>query len=231
MLEVNRERVSFKKRRRKRRKLTNVFLCILLIISIVGIRKVYTYVKVNSTVKYLNNMGKGSYDIRSIKDKREEFERGLNIKDLDYGFDDNLKFGNNPKVLVYHHTAASNLSAEVINKDHKEKGWGGIGYHFYIRKDGTIYRGRPEECIGAHAIGRNYDSIGICLEGNFEEENVTNKQKESLINLSVDMIIKYNLEDSIGHKDVYETLCPGKSFPMKEIKERVSDRILEEFRN
>ena len=40
------------------------------------------------------------------------------------------------------------------------------------------------------------------------------------------MIIKYNLEDSIGHKDVYETLCPGAHFPMEEVKEKISNRIL-----
>ncbi|MBE6049919.1 MAG: N-acetylmuramoyl-L-alanine amidase [Clostridium sp.] len=229
MLETNRVKMKIKNRKKKKRRLTYIFWCIVLVISIVGGRKIYMYKKANSIVKYLITEGKGEYDISIIRGKREEFEKSLNIKELDYGFDNNLKFGNDPKVLVYHHTAASNLSPEVINNDHKAKGWGGIGYHFYIRKDGSIYRGRPEECIGAHAIGRNYDSIGICLEGNFEEEGVSSKQKEALINLSADMIIKYNLEDSIGHRDVYKTLCPGKNFPMQEIKESVSNRIRAEF--
>ncbi|WP_294349258.1 peptidoglycan recognition family protein [uncultured Clostridium sp.] len=225
MIEVHKLR-KVKLRRKRRRRLKYLFLFILLIVFFIGGRSFLLYKKANSTIKYLNTMGKGEYDIRNIRDKREEFENALNIKEVNYGFDDNLKFGNNPKVLVYHHTASSKLDPEVINKDHKEKGWGGIGYHFYIRKDGSIFRGRPEECIGAHAIGRNYDSIGICLEGNFENEDVNEKQKEALINLSIDMIIKYNLEDSIGHKDVYETLCPGAHFPMEEVKEKISNRIL-----
>ena len=118
------------------------------------------------------------------------------------------------------------MSPEQIHDMHLQRGWSGIGYHFYIRKDGTIYRGRKEEMIGAHAKGRNRDSIGICLEGNFEEELITYKQMNSLVKLSADMIIKYNIEESERHKDVYNTLCPGKNFDIKEIQEKVADELI-----
>lgn len=53
-----------------------------------------------------------------------------------------------------------------------KNGWAGIGYHFVIRKDGTIERGRPLSVVGAHAQGDNLHTIGICMAGNFEKEYV-----------------------------------------------------------
>lgn len=197
-------------------------------LSIYTVRNVSAERSSQENTEYLLTMGAGEYNIKDFQEKRLAYERSLDIKELDYKLDDSIEKVNNPTVLVYHHTAALGLTPESINEDHKGKGWGGIGYHFYIRKNGTIYRGRPEEYIGAHAIGKNYDSIGICLEGDFEREEPTEAQKSSLVKLSTDMIIKYNLKDAIGHRDVYETLCPGEKFPMEEIKERVKEEILKE---
>ncbi|MBP9551198.1 MAG: N-acetylmuramoyl-L-alanine amidase, partial [Veillonella sp.] len=53
-----------------------------------------------------------------------------------------------------------------------KNGWAGIGYHFVIRKDGTIERGRPLSVVGAHAQGNNLHTIGICMARNFEKEHV-----------------------------------------------------------
>ena len=97
----------------------------------------------------------------------------------------NLSFGTMSKRastyrIVLHH-AAMNGSVEDIHRVHKNKGWAGIGYHFYVRKDGSIYRGRPEYAIGAHASGSNYNSLGICAEGNFENETMSDAQNLSII--------------------------------------------------
>ena len=64
-----------------------------------------------------------------------------------------------------------------------KKGWSGIGYHFLVRKDGTIYQGRPEDTIGAHAKGANHDSIGIDAEGDFMKEEMNPLQLNALIDL------------------------------------------------
>ena len=56
--------------------------------------------------------------------------------------------------IVIHHTGNptdDDLSAEEIHESHLAQGWSGIGYHFVIRKDGTIELGRPMDTIGAHA--------------------------------------------------------------------------------
>ena len=54
------------------------------------------------------------------------------------------------------------LSPEDLDRLHRRRGFNGTGYHYYIRKDGTVHLTRPVERIGAHAKGFNAHSIGIC---------------------------------------------------------------------
>ncbi|WP_243129562.1 MULTISPECIES: peptidoglycan recognition family protein [Clostridium] len=229
----NQRRVEFEKKMKRRRIKTYIVTGVIVMLSIYIARNIKASDYSKSYVEYLLYMNAGEYEIGDFQSHRQEYEDSLNIKEIDYKFDEDIEKENKPTMLVYHHTAASELTPQSINEDHKEKGWGGIGYNFYIRKDGNIYRGRPEEYTGAHTVGKNYESIGICLEGNFQEENPTEEEKDSLIKLSTDMIIKYNIKELIGHKDVYQTLCPGAKFPMEEIKERIKDEILKEkeFKN
>ena len=225
MAELNYKKIQYYEKMKKRRRKTFIVSSILLISIILSIGY-YIFYRENDKSKYLLNMGSGNYKIKILKGKLEEYEKQLNINEIDYKWNGTLEEGNKPTDLVFHHTASKTIAPEDINKMHIQEGWGGIGYHFYIRKDGTIYRGRPENTIGAHAIGRNKNSIGICLEGNFENEVPTEEQKNSLVKVSTDMIIKYNLEGIIGHRDVFETLCPGKNFPMEEIKNKVLEEQL-----
>ena len=78
----------------------------------------------------------------------------------------NLKFSSmNTRVkttlLVLHHAAATTCTVEDIHRWHIDNGWSGIGYHFFVRKDGTVYEGRPIDKVGAHAYNYNSISIGI----------------------------------------------------------------------
>ena len=71
-------------------------------------------------------------------------------------------------LLVIHCTATrSNLpfTQADLERSHRERGFNGIGYHYYIRRDGSIKSTRPLDKVGAHAKGYNAHSIGICYEG------------------------------------------------------------------
>ena len=62
-------------------------------------------------------------------------------------------------------------SVEDIDRWHRARGWkNGCGYHYVIRRDGTIETGRPLEMIGAHCQNRNRHSIGVCYEGGLDAE-------------------------------------------------------------
>lgn len=119
--------------------------------------------------------------------------------------------------IILHHAAATNCSAEDIHRWHLGNGWSGIGYHFLVRKDGSIYRGRPEEKVGAHAYGSNHNSIGICFEGNFMEEDMPAEQIKAGQELVAYLKNKYNITTVQRHKDVCSTNCPGDKFPFDEI--------------
>lgn len=121
--------------------------------------------------------------------------------------------------IILHHSGVSVLqSIEVIHNYHKNTNkWAGIGYHFYVRKDGSIYRGRPEEMIGAHAYGANSDSIGICAEGNFNEETMSDIQKNAIKELVAYLKEKYNITKVQRHSDTIATTCPGKNYPFDDI--------------
>lgn len=121
-------------------------------------------------------------------------------------------------MIVIHHTGNSqddDLSAEEINESHKDQGWVGIGYHYVIRKDGTVELGRPEWAIGAHAYGENSHTIGIHVCGNFEIGEPAPAQIESLALLLANLCTDYDLpidrETIVGHRELMPTACPGRN--------------------
>ena len=115
--------------------------------------------------------------------------------------------------LILHHTASESASAESIHAYHKSLGWAGIAYHYLVRKDGTVYRGRPEDMRGGHTANWNYCSIGICFEGNFELEEMPQAQFDAGRELIADIASRYTSIEIGRHCEYGSTACPGKSFP------------------
>lgn len=119
--------------------------------------------------------------------------------------------------IILHHAGVTSATPESIHNYHKSLGWCGIGYNYYIRKDGTIYNGRPIDCIGAHTVGYNNKSVGICFEGNFETETMSAAQKAAGKQLIKYVKSFYPNAVLKKHKDLDATACPGKNFPYAEI--------------
>ena len=116
--------------------------------------------------------------------------------------------------IVIHHADWEKCTADDIHRCHLGKGWKGIGYHFFVRKDGRIYRGREENAIGAHASNFNDLSIGVCFEGNYEtEKDMPAAQLQAGRELLAYLRQKYPAAKIKRHKDVNSTSCPGKYFP------------------
>lgn len=141
----------------------------------------------------------------------------MNIIEKNYSLNGDLKTRSKTTRIILHHAAASNCSADDVDRWHKNNSWTCIGYHFFVRKDGSIYRGRKESAVGAHAENNNSDSIGICAEGNFENETMSEAQKNALIELVGYLKGKYGISKVQRHKDVNATACPGKNYPFDEI--------------
>jgi len=125
------------------------------------------------------------------------------------------------EMIVIHHAGFpdgdKDSSAEEIHKFHQEvNGWAGIGYHYVIRKDGTIEQGRKPLAVGAHALHHNKNSVGICVAGNFEVAKPNCEQMDSLKLLTAWLCQKYKLNPMrkgviVGHRNLNDTACPGEN--------------------
>ena len=139
----------------------------------------------------------------------------VNVKDTYLSFNDGLIYRELTDMIVLHHTGGADIdaSAEEIDQWHKNDGWLGIGYHYVIRKDGTIEKGRPDWTVGAHAYGENWHTIGIHLSGDFSVAEPTEAQIEStamlLANLCTDYGLPIDEDHIVGHRDLMSTDCPG----------------------
>ncbi len=120
--------------------------------------------------------------------------------------------------IVLHHAGAKG-SVMVVHQTHLNRGWSGIGYHFYVRQDGTIYEGRPIDKVGAHCTPQNCNkrSVGICFEGDFETETMSDAQIRAGKRLVRYVKSIYPSAVVKKHKDFDATACPGKNFPFAEI--------------
>lgn len=123
------------------------------------------------------------------------------------------------------HQSASNVKShdniETVRQWHLDRNFSDIGYHYFINKNGEVFKGRDEEKAGAHVKvagsnkSHNKDSIGICLSGKGDKEHPethpTIFQKKSLEILLIDICSRYELQkiDILGHSDLEPTECPG----------------------
>lgn len=134
-------------------------------------------------------------------------------------FRSNMAYGNEPKEIILHHASWNDCSVESIHEAHKNNGWAGIGYHYYVRKNGKIYKGREDNMIGSHCSGHNTNTLGICAEGDYEniDKTMPEAQKEALKELVTYLKNKYSITKVSKHKDYNNTDCPGKYYPFSEI--------------
>lgn len=135
-----------------------------------------------------------------------------------------------PTRITIHHTAtkqkpdrklADKLRAlqEFSQKEGKlasgkaKPAWPDVPYHFYIDCAGAIGEGRSIEFVGD--TNTEYDPTGhalVVLEGNFEEEEMTPAQLESLRQITLWLAKRWNVPPAEikGHKEYASTACPGK---------------------
>lgn len=158
------------------------------------------------------------------------------VVETNFTFHETLLVRPKTDMIVIHHVGIpdGDTSAAAIHKAHLANGWAGIGYHYVIRKDGTIERGRPLATVGAHAEGQNYHTVGINVTGNFEKETPTQNQIASLEKLLVFLCQTYDIHPSaatiVGHRNVNSTDCPGKNLYrlLPEIRDDVALQLAEE---
>ena len=99
------------------------------------------------------------------------------------------------------------LSPRQLEEMHRQCGFDGCGYHYYVRRDGEICTMRPVDRPGAHAKGYNQHSIGVCYEGGLDEQGRpadtrTELQKRSLRVLVRVLAMDFQTRRIVGHRDL-----------------------------
>jgi len=150
--------------------------------------------------------------------------------------------------IVIHHAASGwdpdplkpqssvDTSAAEIDKLHRAKGYDSIGYHYVVRFDGAVEKGRPEDLRGAHArawdgrgISYNASSIGVCFAGNCDHSGWTAEQRQSGEALIRELMRRYQVppERVIGHRECgLDTHCPGRLIDMEALRQRLREAQL-----
>ena len=106
------------------------------------------------------------------------------------------------------------VTVEEIDRWHKERGFDCIGYHYVIYLDGSIHLGRALEKPGAHCLGQNKNSIGICYIGGLErdcrtpKDTRTDAQKDALCVLLKKLKAQYPNATIHGHREFVTKACP-----------------------
>lgn len=116
----------------------------------------------------------------------------------------------NITLIVVHCSATSVLrdyTPEMLERDHRERGFNSAGYHFYIRRSGQRVPLRPLALAGAHVTGFNRDSIGVCYEGGIDAsgniaDTRTQQQKDAIAALLRELVVLYPDSEILGHRDL-----------------------------
>lgn len=153
----------------------------------------------------------------------------MQIKEVKYDWAGALTKRNTINMIVLHHAEAKSCTIQDIHWWHVCRGYSGIGYHYFINKKGEIYKGRPDNVVGAHAKGFNSTSIGICFEGAYNKEVMPQAQLQAGRELVEHLKKKYNITKVKKHSDLMPTDCPGKLFPFEEITKHIKENLVLSF--
>lgn len=160
---------------------------------------------------------------------------------------------------IIHHSAGNTQNSDTrevvrnIYLNHTQvNGWSDIGYNFLIGINGQIFEGRDGlgqvtdyRVKGAHFCGKNSNTVGIGLIGNYEDHQPSEASLDSLKRLLAWQLHENNLNphsyhdhpsniqdpDTLGtiagHKDGCATLCPGKNLygRIPSIKNEITDSL------
>lgn len=143
-----------------------------------------------------------------------------------------------PYRLTVHHTMGHQTFGEAetaaavrgVQSFHMgpERGWADIGYHFLIDGAGRVAEGRPANVLGAHAAEANQGNLGISLMGNFDVQQPSDSQMDSLERLAAYLALRYDIPVMKtgyleGHNHHGDTSCPGRNLNARlaEVRSRV----------
>ena len=120
------------------------------------------------------------------------------------------------KIIIHCADTKTSQSFDISEVDlwHRKRGFDKVGYHYYIRLDGTLQIGRELNEVGAHCKGQNSKSIGICFEGGLNKEGskwATPLNEQLLTYDSLKAYLDSIFKDLqvFGHYEFSDKSCPN----------------------
>ena len=143
-----------------------------------------------------------------------------------------------PHYIILHCSAtkdSGSASWEAIREFHTEmRGWRDIGYHYGIEEFGdetVLLRGRKPWDTGAHcrAGGRNRDSLGLCVVGEFDDNPPSKEKYSAVVAVLTSLCFMFSIEPDWvkGHRE-YEPnkTCPGLCWDLDQTRHDIEDSLL-----
>ncbi len=118
--------------------------------------------------------------------------------------------------IIIHCTATiagREVTVDDIRRWHRARGFSDIGYHYLITLDGRICPGRPEAAYGAHCLGHNAHSIGVCYVGGLDSDGLpcdtrTPAQRNAIRQLVRLLKERFPAASVHGHNEYARKACP-----------------------
>ncbi len=126
---------------------------------------------------------------------------------------------------------SKSIGVQDIRRRHMQQGASDIGYHYVIRRDGTIEKGRPANIAGCHALGYDKHSLAICMVGGRKkrttraEDNYTAEQKDSLYQLATELLTWHPDAEFVGHRDLPGQAALAGACPSFDVRVWFAERI------
>lgn len=114
------------------------------------------------------------------------------------------------RYIVVHCSATrenQSYSPDSMLRDHLLRGFKTWGYHYYVRRDGSLHALRPLYQSGAHVLGFNHCSVGVCYEGGLNAhgepaDTRTPAQKSTMRQVIGRLRLRYPQAEVVGHRDL-----------------------------
>lgn len=131
-------------------------------------------------------------------------------------------------IAVHHTDGPVDQSAKIIHDYHISKGWSGIGYHYLVRRVGEdglllVEKVRPVVTIPACVRGFNSTSVCVAFAGSYNDTPPPKELIDKAAVFIMDLCLAFPGSEVKGHREfpLQETDCPGKAFPLEELKRKV----------
>ena len=196
-----------------------------------------TRTKANGNDASSPSFGDDSFDLEAgsviVKPAMQEIvDRLPHSKNKRY---DRRELGQITHITVHHSAAPASISPQRIAEYHVySHKWPGMGYHFYIGADGTIYHTQDMHRISYHVANNNSYTVGVCLAGNFTRTVPPKAQLEAAARLIAWLMeeLRIPLEYVLGHKEYprTSTACPGYQWDHEKRWKKLLWNAITEFR-